>query len=331
MPRVLITPEALVGAEGRHTEILKEAGFDISFPNNPRFSRGLCDEKESIDELGVADAVVAGSERLTSSVLAKLPKLRVIARNGVGFDRVDVGAATDRNIVVTITPTANHEAVAEHALALLFAVSKNIVTGDRATRAGQWPRDLIEPIRGKTVGILGLGRIGRSMAIRSAALGMSVIAHDAYPDDEFAREQGIELVDFHTLIERCDILSIHCPINDDTRGVVNRDVLDRMKPSAILINTARGTVVNEADLIAALKSGSIKGAGLDVYQQEPPSKENPLFELENVVLTPHSAGADALAMQDMAIESASCVVRLFRGDWPGDAVVNRELQGKWTW
>jgi D-3-phosphoglycerate dehydrogenase len=98
-----------------------------------------------------------------------------------------------------------------------------------------------------------------------------------------------------------------------------------------LINTARGTVVNEADLIAALKSGSIQGAGLDVYQQEPPSKENPLFELENVVLTPHSAGADALAMQDMAIESASCVVRLFRGEWPGDAVVNRVLQGKWTW
>ena len=206
MPTVLFTPEALLHAAGRHMDILQEAGFEVVFPKNPRFARGLCGEAEGVDELSVADAVIAGSEHFSASILDRLPRLRVIARSGVGYDRVDVPAATARNIVVTITPTAVHEAAAEHALALLLAVSKNIVVGDRATRAGQWPRNLIEPVRGKTIGILGLGRIGRSMAVRSAALGMTVIAHDAFPNEAFAREHNIELVDFKTLVERCDVM-----------------------------------------------------------------------------------------------------------------------------
>ena len=331
MPKVLITPEALLHADGPHIDLLREAGFQVVFPKNAEFARGKCGEDETVDELSGAGAVIAGGEFFSAGLLERLPRLRVIARNGVGYDRVDVPAATARNIVVTITPTAVHEAAAEHALALLLAVSKNIVGGDRATRAGQWPRDLIEPIRRKTIGILGLGRIGRSMAIRSAAMGMTVIAHDAFPNEAFAREHNIELVDFATLTERCDVLSIHCPNNVDTRGIINRDVFDRMKATAILINTARGPIVNEADLIAALQDGSIKAAGLDVYEQEPPAKDNPLFKLDNVVLTPHAAGADALAMQDMAIESATCIAMLHRGEWPTEAVINRQLQGKWTW
>ncbi|MEO2018616.1 MAG: phosphoglycerate dehydrogenase [Fuerstiella sp.] len=331
MPKVLITPEALIDADGPHIDLLKEAGFDIAFPNNPQFTRGLGDEEEGVDELSGADAVIAGSEHITAWMLDRLPQLRVIARNGVGFDRVDVPAATERNIVVTITPKSVHEAAAEHALALLLAVSKQIVAGDRAVRAGEWPRDLIEPVRRKTIGILGLGRIGRSMAIRAAAMGMTVIAHDAFPDETFAREHNIELVDFDTLIERCDVLSIHCPNTVETRGVINRDVFRRMKANAILINTARGPIVNEADLIAALQDGSIKAAGLDVFEQEPPAKDNPLFKLHNVVLTPHAAGADALAMRDMAIESASNVIALHQGQWPAGAVINTQLQGKWSW
>lgn len=331
MPCVLITPEAFRHAEGRHTDILKEAGFQIAYPKNPEFTRGLCGEDECIDELSVADALIAGSEFVTGSMLDSLPRLRVIARSGVGYDRIDVPAATARNVLVTITPTAVHEAAAEHALALLFAILKNIVGGDRATRAGQWPRTLIEPIRGKTIGILGLGRIGRSMAMRSAALGMTVIAHDPVVDDVFARESGIELVDFDTLVERCDILTIHCPHTSATVGMIDRRVFERMKPTAILINTARGPIVNERDLIAALRAKSIQGAGLDVYEVEPPEKDNPLFELDNVVLTPHAAGSDALAMRNMAIESATCVAQLYRGEWPEGAVINDQLRDGWKW
>ena len=331
MPCVLITPEAFRDVEGRHTDILKEAGFEIAYPKNPEFTRGLCAEEECIDELSVADALIAGSEFVTASMLDRLPRLRVIARSGVGYDRIDVPAATARNVLVTITPTAVHEAAAEHALALLFAISKNIIGGDRATRAGQWPRTLIDPIRGKTIGILGLGRIGRSMAIRSAALGMTVIAHDPFPNEAFARENDIELVDFDTLVERCDVLTIHCPNSRDTVGMINRQVFERMKATAILINTSRGPIVNERDLIAALRDESIKGAGLDVYEVEPPEKDNPLFEMDNVVLTPHAAGSDSLAMRNMAIESASCVAKLHRGEWPENAVINDQLRDSWKW
>jgi phosphoglycerate dehydrogenase-like enzyme len=331
MPCVLITPEALRNVEGRHTQILSEAGFRISYPKNSEFARGRCDEEECVDELMVADALIAGAEFITASLLDRLPRLRVIARCGVGFDRVDIPAATARNVLVTITPTAVHDAVAEHALALLFAISKNILAGDRATRAGLWPRTLIDPIRGKTIGILGLGRIGRSMAVRSAALGMTVIAHDPFADEAFARDRNIELVDLDTLVERCDVLSIHCPNNSTTAGMINRDVFERMKPTAILINTSRGPIVKERDLVAALRNKSIKAAGLDVYETEPPDKDNPLFSLENVVLTPHAAGADSLAMRNMAIEAASCVAQLYRGTWPENAVVNHQLRESWKW
>ncbi len=331
MPTVLFTPEELLHAEAEHTETLKAAGFDVVYPKNSQFTRGNCGEEESVDELSVADAVIAGSEHITASMLERLPRLRVIARSGVGYDRVDVPAATSKGIVVTITPTAVHEAAAEHSLALLLAVSKQIVVRDSATRNGGWPRDLVEPVRRKTLGILGLGRIGRTMAIRSAALGMKIIACDVAADESFASANQIQLVDFDTLIEQCDVLSIHCPVTDVTRGIINADVLQRMKPTAIIINTARGAVINESDLVTALREGSIKGAGLDVYDVEPPDRDNPLFQLGNVVVSPHAASGDWLAMQDMATEAANCIVRLHQGNWPANAVINNQLRETWSW
>lgn len=331
MPVALITVEELLNDQGAHSEMLNEAGFEVVYPKNSELARGLCGEQESVDELSVADAVIAGSERFTAAMMQRLPRLRVIARCGVGFDNVDVQAATANNIAVTITPTAVHDAAAEHALALLFAISKKITIRDRATRAGQWPRDLVEPIRGKTIGILGLGRIGRSMAIRSKALGMSVIAHDAYPNEDFAKQHNIRIVDFDSLIQQCDVLSIHCPMTNDTLGMVNTAVFDKMRSTSILVNTARGPIVNETDLVDALRKGKIKAAGLDVYEQEPPAKDNPLFELDNVVLTPHTAGCDRLSMQNMANEAADSIVRLHRANWPEAAVVNPELRDGWRW
>lgn len=331
MPRVLITPEPFIHQEGPHTSILNDAGFEIVYPRDPEFTRGLCSESETIEQLSVADALLAGGEFVTANVLEQLQNLRVIARTGVGYDRIDIETATRRRVAVTITPTANHEAVAEHALALLFAVSKNVVVLDRQIRAGEWPRDLLQPIRGKTMGIFGLGRIGRSMAIRAAALGMTVVAHDPFPDKDFAKNHRIELVNFDTLVEVCDVMSVHCPCSDSTKGVLNSDVFARMKPTSILVNTSRGPVVNEADLVAALENGQLAGVGLDVFEQEPPAKDNPLFRMDNVVLTPHTAGLDAVACRDMAVEAAECVVKLYRGQWPEGAVVNSELKQAWQW
>lgn len=331
MPFVLISPEQLLDQPGPWVDLLREAKFDIRYPRNPLFTRGGGGEDETISELAGAVAVIAGGEHLSRKAIESLPDLKVIARAGVGFDRVDIPTATRRGIPVTITPTANHQAVAEHALALILAVAKKIVWADMQTRLGHWPRVATAPIRGRTLGVLGLGRIGRSTAVRAMLLGMKVIATEPFPNAAFVRANPIELVDFETLLARSDIVSIHSPLNEETRGLFNARVFAKMKPGAVLVNTARGGLVVEKDLIPALASGHLGGAGLDVFEQEPPSPDNPLFRMDNVVVSPHWAGTDSQSMADMAVECAECIVKLHRGEWPEGAVVNDELRATFRW
>ena len=311
--------------------LLRSAGFEIAYPRNPQFARGGCDEPETIEELSVADATIASGECYSQRVLDALPRLRVIARCGVGYDRVDVPAATAHNVALTITPTTNREAVAELTLGLMFGVAKAIVFNDRQVRSGNWPRKLLLPLRGKVLGIFGLGRIGCTLAVRAKALGMTVIATELQPDLDFIQLHQIALTDFETLLARSDFLSIHCPLNDHTRGLFDQRVFQRMKPGSILINTSRGKVIVEQDLVAALRDGPLRGAGLDVYEQEPPLPDNPLFQLDNVVLSPHLAGTDETSLEAMGVEAAQCIVQLHRGEWPCGAVVNDGLRNSWRW
>ncbi len=331
MPSVLIFPEAYYKTEAPYVQMFQDAGFEIRYPEYPTFTRGLHSEEETIEVIAGVDATVAGGEYYTPRVIESLPQLKVIARAGVGFDRVDVESATSHQVAVTVTPTSNHESVAELTLALLFAVTKKIVVNDRAVRGGAWPTDLLMPIRGQTFGILGLGRIGRSTAVRARALGMDVLACEKFPQQDFVKEQGIELVDFEQLLQRSDFVSIHCPLNDETRGMMNRDAFALMKDRAILLNTARGGVVAEADLVEALQEGTIHAAGLDVFEVEPASAENPLFKLDNVVVSPHKAGTDEKSSEGMGVEAADCIIKLFRGEWPEGAVVNDQLREGWSW
>lgn len=331
MPVVLITPEALVNIRGPWVSLLEEAGLTVAYPEDPTFTRGLYSAADTIRVLKPASAVIAGGEYFTPEIQAGLPQLRVIARAGVGYDKVDVPAATSRRIAVTITPTANHEGVAEQVFALIFAIAKGIVVNDQRTRTGQWSLGCTQPVRGKTLGLFGLGRIGRSTAIRGRAMGMTVIACETYPDLAFARQHGVELAAFDALLTRSDYLSLHCPHNAQTDRMFNRDVFSRMKVGSVLINTSRGRLVVEADLLAALQQGHLGAAGLDVFENEPAQADNPLFALKNVVVSPHLGGADRLSQDNMAIEAAECIVKLYRGDWPAGAVVNAELQSGWKW
>ena len=331
MPTVLISTESLIDVRGPWVEMLEEAEFEIQYPEDRTFSRGLCSEDETVRVLSVAAAVIAGSEVFTPGVLQRLSQLRVIARFGVGYDRIDVAAASACGILITITPNANHESVAEQVFALLLGVAKAVVANDAKARAGRWRRKLSEPIRGKTLGIFGLGRIGRSTAIRGLGMRMSVIATETAPDEQFVRKHDIELVDFDMLLARSDYLTIHCPLNDETTGLFNREVFARMKEGCVLINTARGKIVVEADLVEALKAGPLFAAGLDVFEQEPALPDNPLFELDNVVVSPHVAGADKLSQENMAIEAADCIIKLHSGEWPVGAVVNDDLRKNWKW
>jgi len=331
MPTTLITPECLLQGAGPHIDMLEAAGFEIRFPSDPSFTRGHGDTDSTISELEGVEAVIAGGERLTEPVLSGLPGLRVIARSGVGYDRVDIGAATSLGKVVTITPNANHAAVAEQAVSLIFAVAKKTLWHDQLVRSGGWSIEPMQPVRGRTLGILGLGRIGKSTATRCRALGMTVIATEQYPDEAFVAEHGVRLVEFDELLSESDTLSIHCPLTDETRGLFDAGVLGRMKPGSVLINTARGGIVVEADLVAALRDGPLSAAGLDVFEQEPTAADNPLFELDNVVLSPHLAGADTTSIEEMATEAAECIVSLYTGGWPDAAVVNPDVRDGWSW
>lgn len=314
-----------------HFDMLRQASFEIRYPKDSRLSFGLCSERETIDELQGAHAVFSGAHQFTEQVLAGLTELRVVAMMGVGYDHIDVAAATARDIVVAITPTANHEAVAEHVLALIFATAKSVVTNHISVREGNWMKDLSQPIRGKTLGILGLGRIGRSLALRAAALQMTIIATEIYPDHAFVEEHGIELVDLDTLLARSDYLSLNCPLNDETRGLFHKGTFEKMKPGSVLINTARGGLVVESDLLAALRSGHLGAAGLDVFEQEPAASGNPLFQLDNVILSPHIAGGDRLSIEKVYTEAARNIIQLYQGQWPEGAVVNDELRERWKW
>jgi D-3-phosphoglycerate dehydrogenase / 2-oxoglutarate reductase len=323
MPRVLITTEAIREVPGKHVDILRAAGNDVGYPAKTV----LLTEDDTLEAMQGIVAVLAGGEPYTERVLAGLPQLRVISRNGVGYDRIDVPAATRRGIAVTITPEGNHMAVAEHAMALILAVARNIVPGAVDTRAGHWRRrKSFIPLRDATLGIVGLGRIGRSVAVRAAAFGMRLVACEQFPNLDFARQYNIELVHLDTLLSRSDFISLHAPFTPETREMINRDTLARMKPGSVLVNTARGGLVNEADLLAALTSGHLAGAGLDVLVVEPPPKDHPLLALDSVVVSPHVAALDSRAVEDMAIGAAQNIVDLLGGKWPAASIINPDVR-----
>ena len=325
-PKVLITAASLYDVEGPFLRLLREAGFQVVFPPRP----AQLTEEELDQQLGDARATLAGSEPYTRRVLAGHPALRVIARCGVGFDAVDVAAATDQGIAVATTPGTNHDAVAEHTFALMLALAKRLVPDHNGTRAGRWPRQITLPLRGRTLGIAGLGRIGKAVALRGACFGMRLLAYEPFPDQEFVSKHGVTLVPFEGLAAESDYLTLHVPLTPESKYLINKRTLALMKPTAFLINTGRGGLVCEADLLEALRSRRIAGAGLDVFEEEP-AIQNPLFEFDNVVVTPHTAGGDQQSRQEMALSAARAIVALSRGEWPAEQVVNAEVRGRFRW
>lgn len=326
MDKVLIAPMTLAGIEGEFKRALRAAGFELV----PTPHAHQLTEDELLGQLKGIKASVAGSEPYTARVLDANPGLRVIARVGVGYDAVDVDAATQRGVVVTIAPGTNQDAVAEQTFALLLALAKDLVPQHNSVRAGGWPRRANQPLRGRTLGIAGLGRIGKAVALRGKAFLMPLLAYDPVPDTAFAAANGIELVSFEDLLRRSDYLSLHLPATPETKHLINRKTLTLMKPTAYLLNLARGALVCEADLLEALKAKRLAGAGLDVFEDEPPGK-NPLFELDNVVMTPHAAGTDVQSRDDMALSAAQAIVSFSRGEWPAEKVVNPAVREHFRW
>jgi phosphoglycerate dehydrogenase-like enzyme len=326
MPKVLIAPMTLAGLEGDFLRVLREAGFALVYPPQAR----QMTEEELLRELNGISASLAGSEPYTARVLQAHPQLKVVARVGVGFDAVDVEAATKQGVAVTIAPNTNQEAVAELCFTLMLCLAKDLVNQHLAVRAGQWPRRALLPLRGRTLGIAGLGRIGKAVAVRAQAFGMKLLAYEPYPDQAFVARHGVTLLPFERLLAESDYLTLHLPATPQTKHLLNKQTLAQMKPTAFLLNTARGALVCEADLYEALKVGKLAGAGLDVFEEEPPGK-SPLYELPNVVVTPHAAGTDLQSRDDMALSAAQAIVALSRGEWPADKIVNPGARERFRW
>jgi phosphoglycerate dehydrogenase-like enzyme len=324
MRKVLIAPMTLVENQGPYFHLLREAGFELVYPARPaQFT-----EDELVHALKGVFGSLAGSEPYTRRVLEANPSLRVIARAGVGYDAVDLEASTQHGVAVCIAPGTNQDSVAEHTFALILTLAKHLVVQHLAVKAGHWPRQANLPLRGQTLGIAGLGRIGKAVALRGAVFGMRLLAYEPFPDLDFVAKQGVTLVPFERLLAESDFLTLHLPLTPSSRYLMNRQTLALMKPGSFLINTARGGLVCEKDLVEALHSRRIAGAGLDVYEQEPPARDNPLFGLDNVVFTPHAAGVDLKSRDDMAVSAAQSIIALSRGEWPAEQVVNQEVRAK---
>ena len=275
-------------------------------------------EADLIRDGGDCEAILGRTAKITARVLEACPRLRVVARHGVGFENVDVEKAAELGIWVTNTPEALTSTVAEHAIGLLLAVSKHIVWGDRETRRGNYSaRDRMQglDLAGKTLGLVGLGRIGSAVAKRaSAGLEMKVMAYDPFAKNV---PEGISLVGtLDELLGAVDFISLHLPLTPQTRGIIGKSAFDRMKKGAYIINTARGEIIDEDAMILALRSGTLAGAALDVLRSEPPDADNPLLDMDNVVLTPHNAALTRECLIRLATHAARSVDEVLSGKTP---------------
>ncbi len=268
--------------------------------------------------LTTAEALIVRSEtKVTAEMIAKAPNLKVVARAGIGVDTIDVAAATKRGIAVMNAPGANTVSAAEHAIALLLSLLRHIPEAAETMRQGGWDRKRFEgsELRGKTLGVVGLGRIGGYVAQVAHAFGMTIIAYDPFVAPQRAVEHQARLLPIEQLLQEADIITLHVALTDETRHLLNAQRIKLMKPTAFLVNTARGELVDEQALVAAVKEKRIGGAAIDVFAEEPLPKDSPLRGLERVLLTPHLAASTSEAQKRVAIEICTAVREaLLRGD-----------------
>lgn len=308
-----------IESEGK-TYLIKK-GFDLKIGSS-------LDKSILMNEVQDCDAILTRSNAMIDKdVIASAKNLKVIAKYGVGLDNIDIKAATERGIYVTNTPEANANVVAEHVMAFMLALAKNLFETDRELRIGNFDirREVVSvDLEDKTLGIIGLGRIGNLVAQKANhGFGMNVIGYDPYVTKPITEIEKV--TELKTLFEKSDFISLHLPLTDSTRGIIGEKEFNWMKPTAYFLNASRGGVVKEADLISALKNNTIAGAAVDVFEIEPPEIDNELFTLDNVIVTPHSAALSVEGAMRMAVHAAMQVNEVFEGQVPKWAVNAKEI------
>ncbi|MDP8947881.1 MAG: hydroxyacid dehydrogenase [Actinomycetota bacterium] len=287
---------------------------------NAEVSVGFGPEARKLDDVLLAEinALLVRTKPLGAEEIEKASRLRVIARHGVGVDNIAVEAATRRGIPVLITPRANLRSVAEHVFTLALAVSRNLLRADRYVREGRFAeRDSLvgRELFGERLGVIGMGRIGEEVARMGAAgFGMRVLGYDPFVDEKALRAQGVEPVSsLDELLPACDFVSVHVPLTEETRGLLGARELGLMRPGSVLVQAARGGIVDEGALVEALRDGPLAGAGIDVFGEEPPPADHPLFSVENAVLSPHTAASTRQAMRRMGLDAACGILDILDG------------------
>ena len=308
--KILLTTTSYQDCPGDHHALLKSTGAEVVR------ERGPLSEARMLELSGDFDAFLCGDDEITQAVIEKsLPKLKVIAKYGIGVDKIDVAYATDKNIPVSFCPGVNHTTVSEHVFMLILALNKNLMEQANATAAGGWKRMTGHEIMGKTIGIIGLGRIGREVAIRANAFGMKCIGYDLYWPEDFAKEHNIERADGVTqLLRASDIVSLHTNLTEETRDMICEATIKNMKNGATLINCGRGELADTSDIAAALESGKLGGYGADVLDQEPPAADHPLLGAKNCIITPHVGSRTFESVQRQAGMATQNLVNLLKGE-----------------
>ncbi|MBI1367329.1 MAG: 3-phosphoglycerate dehydrogenase [Planctomycetes bacterium] len=311
--RVLLTTTSYQDTPGAHHDLLAKSGFEIVR------ARGPLSEQQMLDVIakeGPFDGTLNGDDIFSPKVIdAMLPQLKVIAKYGIGLDSIDVNHATSKKIPVLFTPGVNHTTVAEHAIGLMIALAKHFWPHMRAVKAGQWKRVTGSELMGKTVGILGMGRIGKEVIVRAAAFGMKPIAFDEYWDGAFAWKYKVEkAASADEVLAKADVVSLHMPMTPATAGLINAERIARMKDGAMIVNTARGGLVVDDAIVAACKSGKLTGYATDVLEVEPMKTPHVFQEVDNIVVTPHVGSRTFESVERQAVRATLNVVNFLKGN-----------------
>jgi D-3-phosphoglycerate dehydrogenase len=318
MIRILLTTTSYQDTPGPHHDLLASSGAEIVC------ARGPLSEKSMLEYAGDYDAFLCGDDVISQAVIQKaLPRLKIIAKYGIGVDKIDVDYATDQGIPVAFTPGVNHTTVAEHCFMLMLALSKKLIEHVEWTKQGLWKRETGNEIGGKTLGIIGLGRIGREMAIRANAFGMKVLAQDIYWPEAFAEEHHITRIEnLDQLFSYSDFISLHTNLTAETQGLINSAAIQKMKNSAVLINCGRGELVNVDDILTALRDNTLGGYGADVLDVEPANADHPLLSAPNCLITPHIGSRTHESVIRQATKATDNLLMLLRGESPHAQVNN---------
>lgn len=307
----MVTPRSFGKTSNLPFEMLEKYGYEvIKNDSGKKYS-----EEELLKVIDNVDGIIVGLDPITEKVLEKGKKLKVVSKYGVGVDNIDCETAKKLGIKVTYTPGANNESVADFAFSLMLTLSRNVHKLDDMVRNNKWQKLIGTEVYGKTIGIIGTGAIGKGVARRAKGFNMEVLAYDIYPDEKFASEIGMKYVDKETILKKADFISLHVPMTKEMYHFIDKDELDAMKDSAIIINTSRGGIVNEDALYHALKDKKILGAALDVYETEPPTN-NKLLELDNILLSPHCGASTIDATNRMGVMAAEGLISILEGKEP---------------